>query len=204
MKKLFLTIAIIALVILLIAAVLALLSLFNLVPFFSNLVVQQNQLYVEDQATILIAYVDSLEERQFNVEETWLVYLVTSRMDTGIIHQAEQAQVSAKLLRRSMNEESLKRLVEKEELIDIDYIFLIDEVGQALINNLLENQQSSINLDDPSTFCEILLSKEVQLFNLYLSYADGHVRTTIPSTLIEQLAVNENPRDSFYCESIKP
>lgn len=204
MKKLFLTISITALMIILIAAVLALLTVYELVPFFSKLLLNEPPAYPEDQATILVAYVDSVEDRQIQVEDAWLVYIVTSRMDTAIIQQAQQAEVSPKLLRKSVTKSNLIRQVEKDENIKIDYIFMIDGEGRKLINELLENQQSSINLNDFPSFCEILNSNEVHLFDLYIKYAEQHIFMTIPASLIEQFVVNENLTDSLYCESIEP
>lgn len=204
MKKLFLAIGVIALVIIMIAAVLALLSLFNLVPFFSELVVKEQTIYPEDQITILVASVDSLEDQKFIVHETWLVYVVTSRMDTAIIHAAHPTQLSSNRLRKAISEQRFVQLVGSEENLEIDYYFLIDEVGFDSINDLLENQQSTINLDNSMDFCEILTTNELQMFDLYLQYARDHVKHTLPETLIQQFAVSLDRNDSLYCESIKP
>jgi len=204
MKKLFLTIGIIALIIIMVAAVLALLSVFDLIAFFPQLAAHNRESYPEDQATILVAYVDSLDDRQFQVDEVWLVYIVTSRMDTAIIQQANEVDISPKRLRKVYTQTSLTRKFASEEDVDIDFVFLIDGMGKSLINNLLEDQQSSINLNESEAFCEILTSNEVQMFDLYLQYAEGHVLTTIPKSLIARFAANENLTDSLYCETNEP
>ena len=203
MKKLFLGIAIASLVIILIATVLALLSVFNLSPFFPQLSNTTQEILPQDQATVLIAYVDDIGGKRFHVESAWVLYLVASRMDTAMIEDAIQAQSSSKILTRSVTQTSFVRYVEREEDIHIDYVFLVDRDGRELVNDLLENQQSSINLSDSGEFCEILNENQSQLFDLYLTYAGNHVSTTIPQSLIKQLAVNENPKDSIYCESIQ-
>lgn len=204
MKKLFLTFGVIALVIILIAAILALLSVFNLIPFFSTLIVKEQVSFPEDQVTVLVATVDSLETARFLVHETWLVYVVTSRMDTAIIQEAHETQVTSDRFSKPINESKLVKLVGTEEEIKVDYVFIIDEIGRDLINDLLENQQSSINFANPIGFCEILSANELQMFDLYLKYAGDHVRHTIPESLIQQFAANGNLNDSLYCESIEP
>jgi hypothetical protein len=204
MKKLFLAIGVIALIIVLIAGVLALLSLFNLVPFFSDIVVNDATSFPEDQVTILVASVDTLSKPKFVVQEMWLVYVVTSRMDTAIIQEAHQTKLESPRIRKAIDERKLVQLVESEENLHVDYVFFIDEIGSKLINDLLENQQSSINRDNSIEFCEILTSNELQMFDLYLQYAQDHVYHTLPESLIQQFAVSLNIKDSLYCESIEP
>ncbi len=204
MKKLFLTIGIIALVIIMIAAILALLSLFELVPFFSTLQAPAEDDYLDDQAVILVAYVDSLEKRRFNVENAWVIYTVTSRVDTLLLQPAGNTEIGDKLLERSFTQVGLQRYFEKAENIDVDYVLLIDHIGIQLVNDLLETQQSSIKLSNSTSICEILESNELSLFDLYVQYGEGHVRTTIPGVLIEQLTENNIPSDSIYCESLLP
>ena len=204
MKKLFLTIGISALVIVMVAAVFALLSLFELVHFFPTIAGQELEAFPPDQATILVAYVDSLEERKFQVEEVWLLYVVTSRLDTIMIQEAQQASISPKLLNKTISPIKLIRQVSSDESVEIDYYFLVDGMGRELVNDLLETQQSSIKMNENGSFCEILESDEMQLFGLYIQYAGGHVNSTIPQALIDQFTVNENQNDSLYCESIDP
>lgn len=204
MKKLFLTIGIVALVIVIVSAILAVLSVFELVQFFPKFAFNEQENYASEQAIIMVAYVDTLEAREFQIEEVWLVYLVTSRLDTAIIQEAQQAPVSPNLLKKPFTRTRLVRHMESDENVEIDYVFLIDGIGRQLVNNLLENQQSSINLDENGSFCEILSSSELQMFDLYMKYAEGHVYTTIPDSLITQSAIIENKTDSFYCESIEP
>jgi hypothetical protein len=204
MKKLFLTIGIIALAIIMIAAILALLSLFELVPFFSQLRATSDEEYPGDQAVILVAYVDSLEKQRFHVENAWVIFTVTSRMDTTLIQPAGIGGVTEKLFDKSFTQAGLLRYFERTEKLDVNYVLLIDQIGLQLVNDLLETQQSSINLSNSKSICEILESNELSLLDLYVKYGEGHVRNTIPNFLIEQLTVNNSVSDSIYCESLLP